>query len=167
MTAERERHEAKMMDELRREGAVCLFFPGRLIADLKGQDIAIRSVAMLVERGLNIRLFFGGSGKDQRYLEELSRKLRIEDHVYFLGNLTHERMMGYMGCADIVLTHLAVDARLEGLSQVHLEAAALSKPIITQFRDDLAIFNEAMLFANTGEPEEIAKLILRNHGKQT
>jgi glycosyltransferase involved in cell wall biosynthesis len=159
LVANQNRHEATVLTDAKKQGAVCLFFPGRLIAEQKGQDIALRSIATLTRQGFDVRLFLAGAGEDQRYLENLSKELAVENRVRFLGHLSIERTLGYMVCADIVLTHLAADARFAGLSQVHLEAAALSKPIVTVFRDDLTIFRGAMFFVNAHKLEEVSMKI--------
>jgi glycosyltransferase involved in cell wall biosynthesis len=156
LIANQHRHEATLLTQAKRQGAVCLFFPGRLVAEQKGQDVALRSIATLTRQGFDVRLFLAGAGEDQRYLENLAKELAVENRVRFLGHLSIEKTLGYMACADIVLTHLAADARFAGLSQVHLEAAALSKPIVTVFRDDLAIFRGTMFFANAGKLEEVS-----------
>lgn len=155
LTANQHRDDATVMTDAKRQGAVCLFFPGRLIPEQKGQDVALRSIAVLARRGFDVRLFLAGAGRGQRYLENLSKELAVENNVRFLGHLSPERTLGYMCCADIVLTHLSADARFAGLSQVHLEAAALSKPIVTAFRDDLALFRGTMFFANPQKLEEV------------
>jgi len=159
LIARTHRQEATEINDAKRHGAVCLFFPGRLIAEQKGQDIAIRSIAILAKRGFNGRLFIAGAGEDQSYLRNLSKELSVEDRVLFLGHLSNEKTLGYMDRSDIVLTHLATDNRFAGVSQVHLEAAALSKPIVTMFAPDLAIFSKAMFFTRTGAPQELAAIV--------
>lgn len=161
LIASEHRDEAAAMADAKRQGAVCLFFPGRLIAEQKGQDIAIRAIAILTTLGFDARLFLAGAGKDQSYLRNLSKELAVEDRVLFLGHLSNETTLGYMGCADIVMTHLATDTRFAGVSQVHLEAAALSKPIITVYSPDLAIFRKAMFFTRAGGPEEVSATVLQ------
>ncbi|MGA8904231.1 MAG: glycosyltransferase family 4 protein, partial [Candidatus Bathyarchaeia archaeon] len=158
-TARRHRREARAMNDAKKEGAICLCFPGILSVDLKGQDIAIRSIASVVKLGLDARLFILGGGSDLDYLQKLSRQLGIETRVHFFGYLEHGTTLGYMDNADIVLTHLAGRTYCRGLSQVHLEAAALSKPIITAFVSDLEEFRDAMYFA--ADAEEVSSMIMR------
>ena len=113
---------AKLVDGLRKAGAMCLIFPGRLSRSLKGQDVAIRTLAELIRRGANVYLFLAGSGKDFDYLQTLARNLGVQGWVRFLGHLPHEQMVAYLERSDIVLTHLVTQGLSQGLSQVHLEA---------------------------------------------
>jgi glycosyltransferase involved in cell wall biosynthesis len=159
VTARRRRQEARPMNDAKKEGAICLCFPGILDVDLKGQDIAIRSIASVVKRGLDAHLFILGTGSDLNYLQKLSQQLGIEKCVHFLGYVEHGTTLGYMDNADIVLTHLQGQTICRGLSQVHLEAAALSKPIITAFVSDLERFSGAMYFA--ADVEEVSSTIMR------
>jgi len=153
-------HEARVMNDAKKSGAIRLFFPGILDTALKGQDVAIRAIAILVRRGVKLELFIAGSGKDRLRLEGLAEKLRVADYTHFLGYVDHPRMIGYMKCAEIVVTHLARRAP-GGLSQIHLEAAVLCKPIVTAWKNDLAVFNGAMYFTKGSDPEDVAESIMR------
>lgn len=61
-----------------------LIFVGRLVSE-KGADIAVRAVAMLRARGLNITLAVAGDGPERSALADLAAELGIDDAVRFLG----------------------------------------------------------------------------------
>ena len=74
------------------------FAAGRLIA-LKNWQLALRSLAILDDSS---RLLIAGDGPQRRALGSMAKKLRIEDRVEFLGEVTHRE------CIDLMLASKGV-----------------------------------------------------------
>ena len=94
---------------------------GRLTVQ-KGQDLAVRAVALLGTAGARLRLV--GEGPDTTTLRKLAAALGVADRVEFTG---HCDPRPHLRAADVVL----VPSRWEGLSFVLLEAMACGKAVVT------------------------------------
>ena len=69
------------------EGKVAIGLVGRLTS-VKGQETAIRALALLGEQRCRFRLLLLGVGEDEGRLRALAHALGVEDAVHFLGFLT-------------------------------------------------------------------------------
>jgi L-malate glycosyltransferase len=87
-------------------------------------EILLETVALLVERGIGVRLFVAGKGPLRAELEQLSKRLGIEDRTYWLGYV--EDLRPLMQASDIFL--LASPG--EGFGNVTAEAMACGVPAI-------------------------------------
>lgn len=103
-----------------------ILYVGRL-EPVKGVRYLIQAMGILKDRGIrNVKLLIVGEGSERKYLEELVKKLRLEDSVVFVGKVPHKEIPAYMGLADVfVLPSLS-----EGFPVVILEAMAMGLPII-------------------------------------
>lgn len=92
----------------------------------KGQEVAIRALAELCDRGVFARLLVGGSGKAQylNHLTQLCCELNIEDQVTFTGFIEDPFPLYYQ--SDCVL----ICSEHEAFSRVGLEAMSTGLPLI-------------------------------------
>jgi len=112
-----------MRAELRlTDNDVCVGFVGRLSAQ-KSVHRLIRSFAMALHDGVNLRLVIVGDGPDRSELEELARTLGIGPRVAFAGSRNGAAVMAAF---DI----FALPSRYEAFPYVLLEAAARGLPIV-------------------------------------
>lgn len=89
----------------------------------KGQDVAIRALALLTQKFPQVRLLIVGGG-DASYVRRLAGELGIENHVEFWGHVD-----------DPYRAYLAADAVLmcsknEGMGRVTVEAMSACCPVI-------------------------------------
>ena len=102
-----------------------LLFVGRLVG-IKRCDLAIQAVAEIVQnKRLDICLYIAGDGEEKANLESLVDKLRINDHVKFLGfrsNITE-----LMTACDLFIT----SSESEGIPTVLLDAIYACRPVIS------------------------------------
>ena len=96
-------------------------FIGRL-TPLKRVEDAIEALRFIDDR--EIRLQIVGDGRLRRPLEELARRLGVDDRVAFLG-FRKDALALLGGSAALVILSLT-----EGTSRVAMEAMALGKPVI-------------------------------------
>ncbi|SCX63312.1 glycosyltransferase family 4 protein [Nitrosospira sp. Nsp1] len=92
----------------------------------KGQDEAIRALAEVVRRGVDMELLFVGAG-NKRFRKVLGQQVRdfgLEQRVKFIGYA--ENPLPYIRMADVVL----VCSRWEAFGRATVEAMLLGKPII-------------------------------------
>jgi glycosyltransferase involved in cell wall biosynthesis len=104
-----------------RSGQPLIVCAGRLTVQ-KGQDLAVRALALLGTSGARLRLV--GDGPDAAKLRRLAAALGVADRVEFTG---HCDPLPHLRAADVVL----VPSRWEGLAFVVLEAMACGKAIVT------------------------------------
>jgi glycosyltransferase involved in cell wall biosynthesis len=152
------RKSAEWLNDLKARGAKSLFLPGRLSVHSKGQDIAVEALGILRKEGVNCHLLLSGVGEDLYRLRTLARRFEVDEKVIFLGYLPRGVQLALMASSDIVVTHI-VNRRFGGVSQVHLEAAILARPIITMAHPDLAAFNDCAYFVDLPAPQEVASTI--------
>ncbi|MFZ4698992.1 MAG: glycosyltransferase family 4 protein [Candidatus Methylumidiphilus sp.] len=102
-----------------------LLFVGRLVYQ-KGLDILLPILARLSESGSQFELRLVGDGPDRQYLENLTRKLGLQDCVSFLGEqpqsiVREELMKAYL---------FVLPSRYEGMSNAALEALSCGLPCV-------------------------------------
>lgn len=132
---------------------------GRLTKE-KGQHLIPEVVAKLKEEGFGFRWYLVGEGMERRDIEKQSSHLKIEKHLFFLG----EQINPYPFMKDC---HIYVQPSLhEGYGITVAEAQVFNKPIVvTNFASakDLIIHNETGLIvdiSNTGIYEAVKSLLL-------
>lgn len=91
----------------------------------KGQWNLIYAIKDIVVQYPKVRLYILGDGELKNELEELVKKLELEEHVFFLGFISNAHKF-LRQCDLFVLTSL-----FEGLGNVLLEAMALGLPVIS------------------------------------
>lgn len=96
---------------------------GRLTSE-KGQNVAIESLKILIDKGINAKWYFVGDGNIRKECEDLASALGISQHVCFLGTQTNP--YGYMRDCDIYMQ----PSRHEGFCITLAEAKCFTKPIV-------------------------------------
>jgi glycosyltransferase involved in cell wall biosynthesis len=127
----------------------------------KGQDEAIRALAEVVRRGIDVELLLvGGSGR--RFRKALVQQVSafdLEQRVKFIGYV--ENPIPYIRMADVVL----VCSRWEAFGRATVEAMLLGKPIIATANsggtDELIHDGETGLLYEAGNHVELADKIQR------
>jgi len=98
-------------------------FVGRLVPH-KGIGILIRSLEYL-QTG---KVLVIGDGPYLKWLKELTRKLKLEERVFFVGPISDYWLPAYYAATDVVV--LPSTSRLEAFGIVGLEAMASGKPLV-------------------------------------
>lgn len=98
---------------------------GRLVADLKGQDILIDALSILEKRGYNADVTFIGDGRDLNSLKQQAEKLGIADKVTFSGNLCRTEVYATLKNFDI----MCHPSRSEGFGLTIAEGMAAGLPL--------------------------------------
>lgn len=101
---------------------------GRLIHDIKGQDILLQALhqVITIEKYTNISVDFIGSGNSQAYLQTIVNKLGLQKHVFFLGERNRSWIYN-----NLFSYHILVQpSRSEGFGLTILEGIAAGLPVI-------------------------------------
>lgn len=97
----------------------------------KGFDNVIRSLPLLLEKGLDIEYALIGIGEDLDYLQGLARELGVAERVHLLGHVSYEDLPHWYNSCDLfAMPNRDIDGDTEGFGLVFLEAAASGKPSI-------------------------------------
>ena len=141
------------------EGRRLILYAGSLIP-LKGVEVLIRSMPIIVRSLPDTTLMLVGDGPLKRSLKQLARKLGVEDHIIFVGAIKHSKMPAFMAACDI-LVHPSFS---ESLGRVLLEAQASGKPVVAARSGGIpeALKNgETGFLFKPGDHEELARLVIK------
>lgn len=98
---------------------------GRLNLTIKGQDITMEAVKILVDKGYNVHVDFIGSGDALDTLVKLAKAFGIEKNVTFRGARTQEYIQEHLADYDL----LVQPSRIEGFGLTVAEAMAARVPV--------------------------------------
>jgi len=133
-------------------GALKLLTAARL-EPVKAIDIAIHAMALMKQRGMNVKWYVLGDGSLRRHLEKEIKMRDVGDCFFLLGQ--RENPYPYMAACDIYVQ----ETRFEGFCTAITEAVVLGKKVVAS---DCAGNREQLSFYGTGvltrlTPEAIAE----------
>ena len=107
------------------EGAPVFVCAGRLIPQ-KGTDLVIRALAVYRRQFGPCTLWIIGDGPEREGLDELSRRLGVEDAVTFLGTVDHQTLKGaFQACQAFVFPTLQ-----DFVGRVVVESLSAGAPVV-------------------------------------
>ena len=105
---------------------------GSLNAEVKGQDILIKALADLNERGQSaFDITFIGAGKDEQLLRSLAADLGVADRVHFAGLMDRGTLYSTLASFDA----MAHPSRSEGFGLTVAEGMAAGLPLLLTRHD--------------------------------
>lgn len=105
-----------------------VLFVGRL-EPLKGVDVLIDAISILVRQGSPVRLMIAGGNLDGEVATQLRHcvaSLRLDSHVHFLGPVDQKDLPDYYAAADVC----AMPSFYESFGMVAIEAMACGTPVV-------------------------------------
>jgi glycosyltransferase involved in cell wall biosynthesis len=134
-------------------GAPLLICVGRL-SHQKGQDVAIRALALLRDRVARLRLVGAESGGGERAdLQALAESLGVSDRIEWRGGV--DDTAPEYRAADVVVT----PSRWDGLSLALLEAMASGAPIVASDVNGSESLGDAGVIVPPDDPPALAHAI--------
>lgn len=119
-----------LRSELDAEDRPIVLVAGRMVPK-KGFDTALRTLERVRDDVPDVLLLLAGSGPREFFLKQLARKLNLEAHVRFLGNLPQDQLRRYYTLADVfMMVGREVPNDVEGFGLVYLEANACGTPVV-------------------------------------
>lgn len=138
---------------------------GRLVA-VKGQDILLKALALVRNRGIKFELSVIGGGPLLDELTQLAQRLGIVDCVRFLGVQPQNKVIAELEMADLfVLPSLS-----EGLPVACMETMAIGTPIIaTRISGIPELIDDGVsgLLVDPGDAEQLANAICWVHANRS
>lgn len=135
-----------------------VIFVGRFRPE-KDVTCLIKAMEIMVERNPKMKLFVIGEGEEEEQLKELTKKLNLDWHVNFVGQVAYRKVPEYMAAADVfVLPSLS-----EGFPLVMPEAMACGLPIVATKVGgvpEIITDGENGLLVEPKNPQQIAEKVL-------
>ena len=130
-------YPASVVDEIKDAlgkgmGDVFLITTSRLVKKNAADDV-VRALATLPE---NVKFLVLGVGPDEEKLKQLTRNLKLESRVQFLGQIGHDELPKYLKASDIFIR----PSRSEGMGNSFVEAMAAGLPVIATQEGGLSDF---------------------------
>ena len=88
-----------------------------------GIEDLIKAISILPK---DIKCLIAGDGPDRTKLENLAKQLKVEDRIFFLGQINHSEVFKYLKISDVFVR----PSLSEGLGNSFLEAMAVGIPVI-------------------------------------
>ncbi len=123
---------------------------GRLVPE-KGQDVAVRALALM--RATSARLRLVGDGPECSALSTLAQRLGVGGRVELVGSTPDPAP--HLRAADVVV----IPSRREGMSLVLLEAMACGATVVSTSVSGSSALGGAGLLVPTGDPGALAAAI--------
>lgn len=142
-------------------GDVDLLCVARLVSR-KRIDVAIRTVKVLVERGIAASLTIAGDGPERESLEVLARHLGLEERVTFVGFVDDPARLRRLYRSSFAM--LMPTAHKEGNARVIQEAMAARTPVVSTPAGglrDLLVDGADSLVVETPDAERFADAVQR------
>lgn len=124
----------------------------------KGQRHLLQAMAILLDRGRDVRLLLAGEGSDRETLMALAAGLEIEDRIEFLGFV--EDTKRFYASLDIV----ALPSLWEGFGYALVEAMTMRLPVVafnTSSIPEVVEDGVTGLLAEPGDTAELAECLER------
>jgi len=115
----------KVREKYNIKNSKLLLFVGRF-APLKNLDFLITAFKELLKERKNIKLLLVGEGPLEKQTRTLVRKLKVGEHVIFVGRAENEELSQYYSAADIFV----MSSAYENFSNAILEAMSCELPIV-------------------------------------
>ena len=105
----------------------------------KGHKYTLLAFRKFLECYDKALLLLGGDGTLKNKIEDLSKELKINDKVKFLGRMTPIDVKSYMNNSDVFLHHSVTSSsgNEEGIPNVIMEAMAAGLPVISTYHSGI------------------------------
>ncbi len=140
----------------KKDGETMLITTSRLVKKNAVADI-IKSLKLLPE---SVKLSILGVGSLESNLKFLTRKLKLEDRIKFIGFVDHKSAPAYLQASDVFIR----PSLSEGMGNSFIEAMAAKLPVIATPVGGIIDFlkdEETGLFCKVNNPESIAEQVKR------
>ncbi|MGD0644265.1 MAG: glycosyltransferase family 4 protein [Candidatus Bathyarchaeia archaeon] len=102
-----------------------VLFVGRLVS-YKGLEYLLNAMPLVIREFKDTVLVIVGEGNIRNELENLTKKLRLQEHVRFLGSLPSDQIPEIMSMASVFV----LPSLVESFGVVLAEALSMEKPVI-------------------------------------
>lgn len=137
-------------------GKNLLFYSG-LMVPRKKVPVLLKAFKFVLKKRDDVHLLLSGDGPFLDRYKNLSKKLKINDKISFLGFIKDEELPKYYASSDLYI----LPSELEGFGQVILEAMASGTPVICADVPPMSdLIDGGGLTFKVNNPEDLADKIL-------
>lgn len=126
------------------------------LVEVKNHRLLLEGIAKALDKaGVAIKWLMVGSGPEKPLLQQLSKRLGIEEHVLWCGGVSQDEVHVYYAAADV----FALTSRYESYSLATLEAMAHGLPILATrvgFLQELVQRSHSGVLVSPDSPDEFA-----------
>jgi len=126
----------------------------------KAYDVLLKALGVARDRGCRLDLVIIGDGPEAPQLATLAKELRIEDQVFFAGEMPHAEALGFYPRARFFVH----TAREEAFGLVLLEAMYFGKAVVATRVGGIPEYvrdTETGLLVNPDDPTALAEAMIR------
>ncbi len=148
---------------VRRPRQFVMMYHGTLTA-IYGLDIAIRAFGEANKRMPGAEFWILGNGPEKKSLEDLARKVGLQEKVKFLGNVLPQEVPQWLNCCDAGVLATRRDVFLDySFSNKLSEYIITSKPVISSRLKTIRHYfsEDALAFFEPNNPSDLAKQMVR------
>ena len=128
---------------------------GGLGSSYKGFDVAIDSIALLVDKYPNLYFSIVGSGNSDKW-EKYARKKNVYNHVKFLGSIeSGSKILNWLDSIDVYIQ----PSKTEGLPRATIEAMSRGCPVVGSDAGGIPELIDVKYVHKKGSHRELAKMI--------
>ena len=135
------------------EGPYHFLFVGR-IEKVKGIDLLLQSMALLIEEGLNVHLTIIGKGRLEEWGKNFVKQNGMGERVEWMGNVSDEVLASLYASSDCVV----IPSRSESIPLVFSEALKFDKELIVTDVGDMGMLGRQYGVAWVIPPEDLIAL---------
>lgn len=138
-----------------------ILFTVRNLVPRMGLESLIRAISMVVEKERDVFLIIGGRGFLETKLRNLTKELKLNEYIEFVGFIEEEKLPLYYQAVDFFILPTEY---LEGFGMVTIEALSSGTPVLGTpvggTKEILGKFDNRLLFKGT-DSDSLAELILK------
>jgi glycosyltransferase involved in cell wall biosynthesis len=144
------RPEADQFEKIEKpERPYRFLFVGR-IEKVKGIDLLLQAMALLVEKGLNVHLAIVGSGSMEAWAKDFVEQKGLGERTEWMSNLSEKRLTSVYELSDCVV----IPSRSESIPLVFSEALEFNKELIVTDVGDMGMLGRQYGVAWVIPPED-------------
>jgi len=149
----------------RRGKGPLLLFVGRIVEE-KGAEDLIHAVELLKNDNMDVTAMIIGEGQDRQVMEQLTERLGLGRHIYFLGWINPEVVGDYFSAGDVFIgpSRMARDGWIEAQGLTFLESMMAKTPVIATRSGgiiDSVVDGKTGILVNERAPDEIHAAVKR------
>jgi glycosyltransferase involved in cell wall biosynthesis len=120
----------EIIADLELKGMKTILFVGRLIS-LKGVHYLLKAFKKLLNKLEDVRLVIVGDGEYRGKLENMTHDLKLDDQVYFRGNVSNDLLGAYYLLSNVFVLPSITTHHADACPLVVNEAMYFGKPVVT------------------------------------
>lgn len=159
-TTETIHYGIKSLDFLKERDGNNILYVGRLSKE-KGVKYILKALSLIIKKIPSVHLDIVGVGQERKELENLSKKLKLKNHVAFIGSVPYDEVEKYYKQANIVIVSSIWP---EPFGLIGPEAMSVGRPVIAsnvggipEWLDD----GKTGFLVDPGHPDQIAEKVIK------